>query len=335
MKFSNKLSNIVIFIVVIILSYWIFKDIHYTDDFDVYERFYSSTVDRSGDLGFGLLEQVSNKYRLNFYEFYNLVVFIEVVLFATMFAVYNVNVFLSTSLTYAILYVQIANQIRYFIAMPLFLIGLNILFAKKKIIPALLILFASYSFHNGIITLFLFIPLYYYINKRQYDFKKMVRLYCILGIVGLLNFSLLFSRFVASTGRFENYSNSATFLGTLYMILLPISCLSIIYFANRKFDFNSCNPTLKLAVALSFFTVLWIIISLSGVQIINARYVNALLPIWIISILIATKDNKYRFWYIFAFLCFAFVFKYLIADVMFRISDLDKIKLIWASKYLI
>lgn len=335
MKYSCNSRNIIIAIISVIVAFWLFKDIHYTDDFEAYERYYTGVVERQGDIGYRFLENIANKYNLSFFEFFNHIIFLQLVLFAFTFIKYKVNSAQGMFCTVLIYYVQMANQTRYFLALPLFLIGAHYLFVEKKYIISIAVFALSFSFHNGIITLFSFIPLYYFIKGNKFTKGGVIIFYLLLGFVGLARFSFLFQQLVERTGKFVIYEGvNLSYLASLYLLVMPSLCLFVLWHQIKGIEIKEMSETMKLTFGLSFFSIIWAIISFSGIQIINARYVNALFPIWVVFMLKSNKEffNKRIPWSLFVFLFVAIVCKYIIPSYLFGFSDLDKIQLIWMSK---
>lgn len=333
MSFAKNRYNYFFFLLAFLMSFYLFKDIRYTDDFNVYENFYYQSVDRTGDIGYGILENIGRYFHLTFYQFYNYIVGLQLILFLVFFKKYRVNEVIGLFCTILILYVQMANQIRYFLALPLFLIAVNYLFCNKNYLITICLLLLAYSFHNGIIVLFSFIPLYYLIEYKKIKKSKVLVLLIVIGLICLYIYPILFKKMADGIERFELYNESVSRLATLFYMVFPCLSLVIIFTTYKDINIYSCSAEIRLSYMLSFFILIWMIASFTGIQIINARYVNALFPMWL-TCMIKSNDmnanNKYG--NIVLFMMSAFITKYLLPNFLFNFSDIDKIMLIWAYK---
>ena len=333
MSFAKNTLNISLTLMAFLMSFYLFKDIRYTDDFDVYESFYYNFSETSGDIGYVFLEEIGKYFHLTFYQFYNFVVGLQLVLFICLYRKYKVNEVIGLFGTILILYVQMANQIRFFLALPLFLIAVNYLFCNKNFIFAAILLFVSCSFHNGIIALLSFIPLYYLVEYKHIKKSRILFLLAVIGLLGLYVYPILYENMVNSAERFERYNESVSRLVTLYYMVFPCSSLWIVYNTYKNINIYKCSNEVRLSYYLTFFVIIWMVVSFSGIQIINARYVNALFPMWLTCMLMPLrikKENKYSG--IIFFLAIAFLCKYVLPKLLFGISDIDKIIQIWLFK---
>ena len=140
------------------LAFLCFKGITYTDDFEGYTITYNG--ERSGDYAYAMLENFGKWLKLDFEQFYAIPIFIQLLLYAIVFRLYKVNIFVSMFFLILLNFVAMANQLRYFIAFPLFLISVYYWCIREKKIFAAILAILSFLFHSGVIALMIFFPLF-------------------------------------------------------------------------------------------------------------------------------------------------------------------------------
>lgn len=331
-----KLKEILQIIIVSSCFFFMFYGIQYTDDMNGYMVEYEEKVTEIGsDIGFVAFENICRNYNVDFYNFYYISIAIQLLLFCWVFKRYGVNMIIAMICLLLTSYVQMANQIRYFIAFPLFLLSVYYFFISNKKILSIILAIISLSFHGGIIALYTFVPIYFIFRKKQIPVKRQILLYSISGFIVFVLFQFLFSFIVQVNSHFSEYNEIASVLGNLFAISYSVICLFFIYFTTRsnlKAITEDCR--LNLLHSLSFFPIVFIIASFAGLQIVIARYVNVFISVWIILILLVTKKYNHRFYYPLAFIIIAFLTRHVLSEVLLGSSDLQKVLLIWASKSL-
>lgn len=331
-----KLKDIIEIVVVSMCFFLLFYGIQYTDDMNGYMVEYEEKVTEMGsDFGFVILENLCRANNVDFYDFYHIAIAIQLILFCWVFKRYGVNMIFAMICVLLTSYVQMANQIRYFIAFPLFLLSVYYFFIAKKNILAVILALLSISFHLGIIALYTFFPIYYFFERKKIAIKKQISLYFIAGLVVLILFQSFFSFVVQTNAHFSEYGKEASsILGNLFAVLFSTACLLFIHFSSRSLCINDDDKLMKMIYSLSFFPIIFIIASFSGLQIVIARYVNVFISAWVILILLTKKKYSYRFYYSLLFIVIAFLTRHVLNELFFGTSDIEKIILIWASKNL-
>lgn len=316
-----------------LLGLLLFYNISYTDDIEAYYLFYLNND--VGDFGFQVLENLGHWFNLSFLEFENLTFFIILSLFSFVFFKFGVNTFIGVLLTILLNYVQIANQLRYFIAVPLLLLAIYYFFVEEKRITSCLLAVVAFLFHSGIIAWISFIPIGYYLKCKEK--KDLFRFFSIIGVVIFLAYSTLSGYLFSIDSKYETYiTDRSSALGSIFVLLYPLFCISWILLVYKgKVDSLRMNNPQILGYVMSIFTVVWIIASFTGFQIINARYVNAFFVVWIIAIYSSKSaveiSNKYAFFFSVGAIFFKQIFPIIISG--FIDSDLYKITLIWQSRF--
>jgi len=234
------------------------------------------------------------------------------------------------------LYVQIANQIRYFLAFPLFLLSLYYWGFEHKHIKSLIIAIFAILSHNGILPLYIFIPLYEICHELK--IKKIILIFIAIGVFGLLISSILFKFMPYLKSSYSSYSMDLSSLrGSIFVSVFSVSWYALLFFINNKIVSIKKIPLVYFSYIISLYPIIFLIISFSGLQIINGRYVNAFYSMWTILLLQLTKIKEIRFSriYVIIFAILIFVIKYLLSDWVFGRSydsEISKVLLIWESK---
>lgn len=324
------------FCVPLFLAFLCFKGITYTDDFEGYTITYNG--ERSGDYAYAMLENLGKALKLDFERFYAIPIFIQLLLYAIVFRLYKVNIFVSMFFLILLNYVPMANQLRYFIAFPIFLISVYYWCVKEKKVLAISLAVLSFLFHSGIIALLIYFPLYEIIKKKRLQKKNILVIYTVLGVLILIIFSFLGQFMFNVDEKYSTYTEreGASLAGVLFIVLYAVVCLVLLNWKYPKIDSHKQNE-LTYYYSLSFFPLIFIIATFSRYQIICSRYVDTFLAVWIIVILLFTKKkyikNGHAFFVL--FMIVSFVVKYLLPIYLFGYNEnsgLYKALLIWASK---
>jgi biotin transporter BioY len=143
------------------------------------------------------------------------------------------------------------------------------------------------------------------------------------------------SFFLKIDDKYETYTSAdgASLLGLGYMLLFPIVNLLISYNVQKSNDLN--NKENLVLFSLSMFPIIYAIATLSGLQIVVARYVNVFFIVWVIT---AFKNigNRNKIIILFAYLIIAISSKYGMSIYNYNSSiednEIVKIALIWQSK---
>lgn len=310
----------------------LFFNITYTADFEAYENFYY--FQDVSDFGFQTWINLIKFFNIDFVGFENITYFVILLLFSITFKCFKVNTLLGVTLVIVLSYVQIANQLRYFLAVPLVLLSIYCFCIKKNTNLSLLCAFLGFSFHSGVLAWLSFIPIWHIFQKYHIKSSSFHKIYFIIGIIGFLIFSTLNRIIVSIDDRYLLYSSDiSSNLGSFYINIYPFICILFIYITYRKFlSFIHKEDIIIYAIAL--FTIVWIIISFSGLQIINARYINAFSSIWIIAMFRKPIINRISSWTLISFVLSAIFLKLILGIIIsgFTDSEINSIILIWQSK---
>ena len=321
----------------IFACYLLFDGISYTDDFSAYEADYNNGSDLgNNDYGFFLLISLCHLLGMDFGQFHNLSIFIGLALIALFLYYLKINVLIGMLFIVILNYVQMANQLRYFIAFPLFLLSVYCVHILEKRKLGVLLCVMAFLFHNGILGVMTFYPIYYFIQIRRLDRKKIITLYVLMGFFTLIVFANLSSYMVNMDDKYESYTTSemASISGIGYMLLFSFINIASSYLVQQNNNIKD-NRENMLLFSLSMFPLIFFIATFSGMQIIVARYVNVFFIVWVV-VLLKFVISKRKILILSIYLLLSIASKYGMALAKFDIydynNDLVKIALIWQSR---
>lgn len=334
--FNNQLSSycrVVLPAILGLLAF--FYNISYTDDIDAYYSFYLNND--VGDYGFQLWENISHFLNLSFLEFENLTFLTILFLFSLVFYKFKVNTYIGVLLTILFIYVQIANQLRYFMAVPVLLLAFYYFFCGRRRLWGIVLSAVAFSLHSGIIAWISFIPTWLILERCSYSIKKTIGIFIAFGIGALVTFSSLTGFIISISSKYDTYTfNASSNLGTLFILSYPIFCISIVIYYYKLYGDKLQRDENRLAYAMTLFTIVWCIASFSGIQVINARYINAFCATWIIAMFSNCKGRNIPIQIYITFAIGAVFMKLLFPILVFGfndVCDLNKITLIWQSRF--
>lgn len=280
--------------------YWfVFGGITNSTDWLGYEHIFEND-DFTIDFTFRFLSTQAKLFGLSYINLYQLHVFFTGGLIIYFISRFTSKIFLVTTFLILILFIPLANQIRFFLSLSLFINAAYFLCIKKNILLFLITSTLSVITHIAILPLFLFCNLYFIKSDAKF-FKYLI----LISFLSLIFVGSLFSTFqsIYEFGFRENFfvyiqsDYLSSFLGTLFQIL-PISLLILFVFTNRKkiiYRINYFNDQkFKFIYRLTLFSFVFIAPSFFT-QIILFRYCVSLCFVWIILILLLMDyTNKYR-----------------------------------------
>lgn len=340
---SIKIKSFFSDIIWILLFYFLlYKGISYTDDiesyksdYEIYQKFdfynYSEII-------FSFINRVAVWLNLSFQTFYNTILFINLWLWTKVFRLYLLKPVIGLSFLTIMLYIQFANQISFFMGLPIVLISYYEYYIKKKHILGIVLFIIGLGIHPGMIGYSLLFFLFYYIDFYNQKKLSILKKDLFVGSIGYFSIGLGASLLIVFVPYYASYiiADRASTLGMLMVLLFPSVSLYLLWRITPKKVKK--NPMLALLTGLVSFTFIWMIISLSGLQIINARYVNCLCCMWLCYIGILKDNNiikKYNMVLIMFFIL-SFFLRYMgeiIGMTDIENSAMTKVFLIWTSRW--
>lgn len=318
-----------------LLGLFVFYNISYTDDIDAYYASYNG--DEIGDYGYKLLEGIGNCLNFDFLQFENSIFFLILILFSIVFYLYRVNTYLGIFLTILLNYVQIANQLRYFLAVPVLLLSFYYFFIAHKKIFGIILSIVAFSLHSGVIAWMSFIPLTIWLESRHIGYNKLLKIYLVIGVVVLMTFATLSKYLFSIDQKYESYTaDMSSWLGTVFILAYPVCCIVVVRYCYKTYGTKILATKINsLAYSMSLFSVVWCIASLSKYQVINARYVNAFFATWIIAMYSKNEQFRFPLKLLLLFAISAIFLKQILPILLFgyETSDIYKATLIWQSKF--
>lgn len=343
MKSSINIKNFFFDVIYVSLFYFLFyKGISYTDDLASYQADYDFYTNYDfynySEIIFSLINKISVWLNLDFQTFYNTILFINLWLWAKVFRCYLMNPIIGLSFLSVMLYIQFANQIAFFMGLPIVLISYYEYYIRERHLFGILLFIIGFGIHPGLIGYVSLFFLFQYIDFFNQRKKIILRKDVIFGSIGFFSIGFGAALLIMFVPYYSTYilGEGASFFGMLWALLFPSTCLYLLWRLTPE-RLNK-NPMMALATGLVSFTFIWMIISFCGIQIINARYVNCLCCMWLCYIGIL-KDNNIIKKYskvLSAFFFISFLVRYSGEILGFSDNDtsaITKAFLIWTSRF--
>jgi hypothetical protein len=289
---NRRLTNIIGGVLCFCLYWFVFGGITDTTDWSGYEFIYNND-EFPIDFMFRFLSSQTKLLGLNYIDLYQFHILLTGALLIFFISRFTSNIFFVTTFLILILFIPLANQIRFFLSLSLFLNAIYFICIKRKKILFLFLGTLSVLTHIGIIPLLLFIPIYFI--KKDKKYLRTVILISIISVIliaGLAIIGLIMDDFRLNAYIQDEYASS--FLGALFQTL-PILVFVIILFANKNYFIEKTShfqdEKLNFLFRLTFFSFVFIPASFFT-QIILFRYCISLFFIWILLILRSTEHYK-------------------------------------------
>jgi hypothetical protein len=253
-----------------------------TADSEGYMNFFENDEVKT-DFLFRNLSTLFTNFGMEYYQLFQFHVILFGILYTFFISRFTNNIFLILIFYLLMLYVPLANQIRYYLAFGFFLNAIYLLYFSKKKYLAYLFIIISILSHSAITLFYGFIIL----NKFSQNNNYLKR--CL--IISLVFFALIFSLnslgLNAFIGNYELYfSNDAmsSLLGGVFNALPNIIIIILLYIrakiALKKHEVFKQDKSFQILYRLSFYSVIFMPASLY-IQILSHRYIQASLIIWL------------------------------------------------------
>lgn len=279
MKNSKQIIYAVLACFLYILCFW---GITEASDLYSYTLMFEGKMD-SRDMAFSYLAEIFTGRGLDFmalYKFHIVLIAISTVL---MIRLFKVNALWVTILLVLANYVDMASQIRFFVALPLSIISLKLMCVDKSILFALLIAALSLLFHRTVLILYGAFFLIYLLRNKS--LKSIIS----IGLISnLILFLLINQEIVSFDEQYDAYfedRNITSVAGAFYS-LLPLLVIigMIVYTHSRIVRKRSCLLNNKIYIFLYILSITPLLLLLPSfiMQTIIRRFIITLFPIWII-----------------------------------------------------
>jgi hypothetical protein len=306
---------------------FVFFNITYTDDWSAYELIFNGTI--KTDFLLGTLCDVAVIHGYTFASVYKLHVFLTGVLFVMFIARFVDNGLVVVFIFILLLFVPVANQIRYFLAFALFLNSVYFLVVKKNKVLFVVFLIFSLLSHLAVVVLYLFILLLRLKNIKYYIlslFLTGIGTLLLLLLLKRVGFGELFSHF----DEYLSNSKLSSFVGGVYnslpaVFFLLFLCLKV------KSRLKTCDTWMKderfiFLYKLSLFAFVFVLPSFVF-QILVNRYTYPFSIVWLMLYVyvIQWDKNVYSVFNnllkLFLFVLFLFCYIYILPYFLFGNSE--------------
>lgn len=284
---KNSIKNCVDIIVFIFL----FIGVQYTADWKGYEA-YMAAPEMCPDILFSYIAEKSTYFGWSFLEVYRLHIVFMAILFVLFIRRYTNYCLLTLIFFVLINYVYIANQIRFFLALPLTYFAL-VLYINKKIINSIFLLMIACFSHQTMILLFLSGIIVSELIDRVGFKKSILLLFAMTLIAGFL------WKVAINIDKFSIYQDvwgNVSLLGGMWQSFpIWISLVTIVFVHGKieKYDhFVLLNVKYKELLVLSLSCMLFLGIGFNIIIFIE-RFCLPLVMVWLIYFIYVSK--KYSF----------------------------------------
>lgn len=310
-----------------------FWGLNYTSDWNAYEYTFNNPS-FSRDYLLAVLSEFFYNQGYEFKDLYHVHIIAIAFCYLYLFKILNVNPFWFTLLVILFYYVPIANQIRFFLALPLTLIGFY-KFVYKKYVSSVLCLAIAILSHYTSILLISSLLVFYRIQNKSILFQFIYLTSANIIVAVLLGFTSAFNE------RYTGYQNSgqiSSALGGIYNLfpyLLPLCLIVAFDIVIKQSTQKRVSTYYKFLYVSSISTCIFIIGGIQT-QILTHRFLCSLLPVWGGYFLYCSnnkalrKSHRFKFYWTLSLVLICF-WKYILSPYLNVDSSLKEISLMLFS----
>ena len=284
-------------VVLFCLAFW---GVTYTADWAGYEFSFENGMNIKEDIGSTFLFNFLKDRGYNDFQLaFRVHIILMGLLFPFVFKKLGLNPIPYTILLILLSYVQLANQIRYYVAFPATLLFI-IFYTEKHYIKSILFFIFAVLFHRTIIILGLVLLAYYLYAGKTLNNKRH-KAYVTFGLVGSLLFLLImYTHLGAYLGEYADYtsdSRTSSIIGGLFNLLPCLLGIPVVLYYDQRvkkthseiieYSFNSYRLLLLFSIA----TCVLMPLSLR-MQIFNTRMIVRFFTIWIAYLVYIRSTGK-------------------------------------------
>jgi hypothetical protein len=277
-----KLYKKIIFIFSLLAFYVFFYGITDTADWGMYASLFNYEEIET-DFLFRYLSLLTFALGYSFEDLFKLHILIYGYFFVKFISRFTQNILLVLGFYVFIAYVPLANQIRYYLALSLFLNGLYLFYfgARKK--SYLYFIFSVLS-HSSMVVLFAFLLI-----EKKIAFADYVKKCIILSLIIFFGFKFITTiGLFEILGKFKTYAVAdelvSSFMGGVFNELPFIIILASLYFWIQNIIIKTPHiledKVFVFLYKLTFFSIIFIPISFT-IQVLGHRYVQAFFIVWL------------------------------------------------------
>ncbi|WP_317174257.1 EpsG family protein [Chryseobacterium muglaense] len=290
-RYLANICNILLLVIIFILSLGVTR----MADWEMYRWFFKLENDQT-DFVFYRLSVLFNDVHLGFTELFQFHIIVTTLINYFLITRFSKNYFYVMLAFMVLNYVHSVNQIRYFLGFPILCLGFYYLFLNKKIVFSIGLFILACLCHSALSVLLIFIPLYYFIQKKF--FLNLILVCSVLIIV--IIFIIFRFNLAGKLNHFGDYlveENLTSLVGGLYRAFPYILNLGFLYFLNKSileiFPEYDDDPKYVFLYKICFFSILFIPISFV-IDILGHRYVIPFHIFWCLYFLYLTKDLEHK-----------------------------------------
>lgn len=287
---KNLINNKNIFLIYIlyVLSFYF---IDWTVDWDNYDYLLYHIEDYDTDFIYTKISEVAFKYRLKYEDVYKFHILIEGIFFSLFINKITDKPFVPTIFFILLNFVNVANQIRFFVGLFMFLYGMT--FYKKNVYVYYILGIIACLNHITLIILFFLIPFRTFLLNISLKNYILVVLFTMILLPYL---SHLVPSFLSLFTKYLSDYNQSSLFGGIFM-LFPVLFYAVIYFKienSRKQRIFTVFSLQQLKLILCAFSFIVIPLSLTF-HIFSHRFIFPFILSWTIYLFENWKTNKKNF----------------------------------------
>ena len=269
-------------VIIFALAFW---GITYTSDWKGYEYYFNNDLTMKSDLAtFYIFNFLKQHGILDYRVAYRVHIALMSLLYPLIFVRFKKNPIPYTILLIVFTYVPLANQIRFYVALPMAILSI-IAYTERHLFIAIVFCALSLSFHTTVIILFVSYLLYNQFVVKNKNRDSIV-LYFLIGLILAFLVSPIISHlpsgFADSYSEYSEGESLSSLAGGLYTIIPMLVALTAVFYAHSRVNRYRPDIILKnkkhyyLLISLSVATAILIPIGFT-MQIFVNRFVSSML----------------------------------------------------------
>jgi hypothetical protein len=281
--------NAIIAILVYVICFW---GITEASDLYSYTLMFEGKID-SRDIAFSYLSERFSSRGLEFMDLYRFHIVLIAVSTVLMIRRFGINTLFVTIMLIAANYVDMASQIRFFVALPTSILSMSMFLIDKKKQSAIILAIIALLFHKTVVILMGAFCVIYFLRKKK------PRIMIFTGLFANLFLVIMYSiGFVSLDEQYNSYfedGNITSFSGALYSLLPILITMGMMIYVHAKIIRlipNIMNDKTYVFLYTMSITPLILLLPSFVMQTIIRRFMITLFPIWLTYYLYVIKTYE-------------------------------------------
>lgn len=281
MKNKKYIFNFSTFLAIFIFvfAFWGITD---SSDWAGYEYWFSEQ--KSSDILFNYLSGKFISFGYKFRALYRLHIVLISLSFVYLFSICRVNKILFTLIVLLFFYVEIGNQIRYYLAFPLTYIAYYYYLKKRYYFSSAFIIIAILS-HFGSLVIACSLLIFSQLYRSKSLFKYIV-------LLSIFTYLLYFTGTNLDSRFNSYYHGTASIIGGIYLVIPPLISFSLIFRMHNNVSHVLKHETLYKYLFTSSIATSFLCLTAIQVLVIESRYLEPCLIFWLAYFIYIKRKNK-------------------------------------------